>query len=76
MVVTNALSQATKIVSNLTTGRPVSVTDPLGRTTGFTYDLSNRLKRTTGCKFAVDDFRSVRTVGDLVQVIEQKLVPA
>lgn len=39
-------------------------------------DLLDRLKRRTGCKFAVEDFRSVRTVGDLVQVIEQKLVPA
>jgi acyl carrier protein len=39
-------------------------------------DLLDRLKRKTGCKFAVEDFRSVRTVGDLVQVIEQKLEPA
>jgi acyl carrier protein len=39
-------------------------------------DLLDRLKRRTGCKFAVEDFRSVRTVGDLVQVIELKLVPA
>lgn len=47
MVVTNALSQATAIVSNLTTGRPTSVTDPLSHTTGFTYDSDGRLKRTT-----------------------------
>ena len=39
-------------------------------------DLLDRLKRRTGCKFAVEDFRTVRTVGDLVQVIEQKLQPA
>ena len=39
-------------------------------------DLLDRLKRRTGCKFAAEDFRAVRTVGDLVQVIEQKLVPA
>jgi hypothetical protein len=35
MIVTNALSQATTVVSNLTTGRPVSVTDPLSRTTAW-----------------------------------------
>lgn len=39
-------------------------------------DLLDRLKRRTGCKFAVEDFRTVRTVGDLVAVIESKLVPA
>jgi acyl carrier protein len=39
-------------------------------------DLLDRLKRQTGCKFAVEDFRLVRSVGDLVKVIEQKLVPA
>ncbi|HEX8644636.1 MAG TPA: RHS repeat-associated core domain-containing protein [Allosphingosinicella sp.] len=47
MVVTNALSQATTIVSNLTSGRPTSVTDPLGRTTGFAYDGNDRPTRTT-----------------------------
>ncbi|HEX8064070.1 MAG TPA: hypothetical protein VF535_12755, partial [Allosphingosinicella sp.] len=47
MVVGNALSQATTIVSNLTTGRPTSITDPLAHTTGFTYDSSGRLARTT-----------------------------
>jgi acyl carrier protein len=39
-------------------------------------DLLDRLKRKTGCKFAVEDFRSVRTVGDLVQVVERKLTAA
>lgn len=39
-------------------------------------DLLDRLKRKTGCKFAVEDFRTVRTVGDLATVIEQKLVAA
>lgn len=38
-------------------------------------DLLDRLKRRTGCKFAAEDFRTVRTVGDLVAVV-QKLVPA
>jgi RHS repeat-associated protein len=47
MTVTNALSQASTIVSSLTSGRPVSVTDPLSHTTSFTYDSSDRLKRTT-----------------------------
>jgi YD repeat-containing protein len=45
--ITNALSQATTIVSSLTSGRPTSVTDPLSHTTSFTYDSNNRLTRTT-----------------------------
>ncbi|HEX9946130.1 MAG TPA: RHS repeat-associated core domain-containing protein [Allosphingosinicella sp.] len=47
MNVTDALSQTTTVVSDLTIGRPTSKTDPLGRTTSFTYDSSGRLKRTT-----------------------------
>ncbi len=47
MIVTNALSQVSTIVSSLTSGRPTSVTDPLGHTTGFTYDGDDRLTRTT-----------------------------
>jgi YD repeat-containing protein len=47
MTVTNALSQTTTIVSNLTSGRPTSVTDPLSHTTSFQYDGSERLTRTT-----------------------------
>ncbi|HEX8514349.1 MAG TPA: hypothetical protein VF688_14735, partial [Allosphingosinicella sp.] len=47
MIVTNALNQATTIVSDLTVGRPTSVTNPLGQSTGFTYDGSGRLTRTT-----------------------------
>ncbi len=47
MTVTNALSQASTIVSSLTTGRPTSVTDPLSRATAFQYDTSGRLTRTT-----------------------------
>jgi RHS repeat-associated protein len=47
MVVTNALSQATTIVSNLVSGRPTSITDPLSHSTSFTYDTSDRLKRVT-----------------------------
>jgi YD repeat-containing protein len=47
MVVTNALSQATTIVSDLASGRPTSVTDPLSHTTGFSYDSDGRLRRTT-----------------------------
>jgi acyl carrier protein len=39
-------------------------------------DLLDRLKRRTGCKFAAEDFRAVRTVGDLVDVVVQKLEPA
>ncbi|MFN3818962.1 RHS repeat-associated core domain-containing protein [Blastomonas sp.] len=47
MVVTNALSQQTTIVSDLAIGRPTSVTDPLSRTTGYTYDGNGRLTRIT-----------------------------
>jgi RHS repeat-associated protein len=47
MVVTNALNQATTIVSSLVSGRPTSVTDPLSHTTSFTYDGSDRLTRAT-----------------------------
>ncbi|HYI47840.1 MAG TPA: hypothetical protein VEX35_05175, partial [Allosphingosinicella sp.] len=37
----------TTVVSNLTIGRPTSITDPLSRTTGFQYDSSARLTRVT-----------------------------
>jgi RHS repeat-associated protein len=47
MVVTNALSQATTIVSDLNLGLPTSVTDPLSRATSFQYDTSGRLTRVT-----------------------------
>lgn len=47
MTVTNALSQATTIVSNLTIGRPTSITDALNRTTSYAYDGSGRLTRVT-----------------------------
>ena len=47
MTVTNALSQATTIVSDLTIGRPTSVTDPLSHITGYQYDTNGRLKRVT-----------------------------
>jgi RHS repeat-associated protein len=50
MTVTNALSQVTTIVSDLTVGQPTSVTvDPSGlnRTTTYTYDTSGRLTRVT-----------------------------
>jgi len=45
MTVTNALSQVSTVISNLTTGRPATVTDPLNRTTAFQYDGDDRLKR-------------------------------
>ncbi len=47
MTVTDALSQVTTVVSNLTIGRPTSATDPHGRTTAFQYDASGRLTRVT-----------------------------
>lgn len=42
MTVTNALSQTSTVVSNLTIGRPTSVTDALSRTTTYQYDGSIR----------------------------------
>jgi RHS repeat-associated protein len=51
MVVTQAgpsgSTQTSTIISDLTIGRPTSVTDPLQRTTTFAYDGFGRLKRTT-----------------------------
>jgi RHS repeat-associated protein len=47
MTVTNALSQATTIVSDLTIGRPTSVTDALSHTTSYSYETSGLLKRVT-----------------------------
>ncbi len=47
MVVTDALSEQTTIVSDMTIGRPTSVTDPLGRVTAFQYDGDSRPTRVT-----------------------------
>lgn len=47
MTVTNALSQSRTIVSNLTLGRPTSITDETGRTTQYSYDANGRLTRVT-----------------------------
>lgn len=47
MTVTNALSQVTTVVSNMTIGRPISVTDPLSRVTSYQYDGDTRLTRIT-----------------------------
>ena len=47
MTVTNALSHVTTIVSDLAVGRPTAVTDPLSRTTSYTYDSNARLTRVT-----------------------------
>src|SRR6218665_1007796 len=47
MTVTNALSQVTTVVSNLTLDRVTSVTDPLSRVTSYGYDGDGRLTRVT-----------------------------
>jgi YD repeat-containing protein len=47
MTVTNALGQVSTVQSDLASGRPTSVTDPLNHVTSFTYDGSDRLKRVT-----------------------------
>ncbi|MBO9712640.1 RHS repeat-associated core domain-containing protein [Sphingomonas sp.] len=47
MTVTDAQSHSTVIVSNLTTGRPTSVTDATSKTTGYSYDSYGRLTRVT-----------------------------
>jgi RHS repeat-associated protein len=47
MTVTNALSQQSTVVSNMTIGRPTSVTDALARTTSYQYDGNARLTRVT-----------------------------
>ncbi|MFN3726009.1 MAG: RHS repeat-associated core domain-containing protein [Allosphingosinicella sp.] len=45
--ITNALNQQTVVVSDLTIGRPTSVTDAQGRTTSYQYDANGRLTRIT-----------------------------
>jgi RHS repeat-associated protein len=47
MTVTYAPGQQSVVQSNLTIGRPTSVTDPLGRTTSYSYDGNRRLTRVT-----------------------------
>lgn len=47
MTVTNALSQVSTIVSNLTLGLPTSVTNPLSQTTSYQYDSYGRLTQVT-----------------------------
>ncbi|MEA3052855.1 MAG: hypothetical protein QOG72_1758 [Sphingomonadales bacterium] len=47
MTITDALGQVSTVVSDLTTGRPTSITDPLSHTTSFRYDGEGRLTRTT-----------------------------
>jgi RHS repeat-associated protein len=45
--VTDALSHSATVVADMSTGRVTSVTDPLSRTTAYTFDSSGRLTRTT-----------------------------
>jgi RHS repeat-associated protein len=45
--VTNALSQSATVVTDLTSGRVTSITDPLSRTTTFTYDSNGRVASAT-----------------------------
>jgi RHS repeat-associated protein len=47
MTVTDALSHATTIVSDLTLGRPTSVTDADSHTTSYQYDSDGRVTRVT-----------------------------
>lgn len=47
MTVTNSLSQQNVIISDLNIGRPTSFKDGLNRPTGFQYDTSGRLTKTT-----------------------------
>ena len=47
MVVTDALSNTTTIVSDMTKVRPTSVTDALSKTTSMAYDANGRLTRVT-----------------------------
>lgn len=46
-VVTNALSQQTTIVSDMTKYRPTQVTDSLGKITAYAYDANGRLTQIT-----------------------------
>jgi RHS repeat-associated protein len=66
MTVTNALSQASTVVSDLAVGRPTSVTDPLSRTTAYQYDSSGRLTRVTAPEGNYSAF-SYDARGNLIQ---------
>ncbi len=45
--ITNALSQQSVVVADLSVGRVTSMTDPLGRVTSYQYDGNGRLTRVT-----------------------------
>jgi RHS repeat-associated protein len=47
MTITNALSQTTTVVSDLTIDEPTSITDGNSHTTAYTYDTNGRLTRAT-----------------------------
>jgi RHS repeat-associated protein len=47
MTVTNALNKQRTIVTDVSSGRPTSITDEAGKTTSYSYDGSGRLLRTT-----------------------------
>lgn len=65
--ITDAQSHVTTVVSYLDIGRPVSVTDPLGKTTSFTYGAWNRPERVISpegnyTEYSYDDRGNVTSV--------------
>ncbi|MBV8685761.1 MAG: RHS repeat-associated core domain-containing protein [Alphaproteobacteria bacterium] len=67
MTVTDALGQATTIVSDVNVGRPSSITDPLSRTTAYQYDSSGRLTRATAPEGNYTDY-AYDSRGNVTQV--------
>ena len=47
VTITDAASEVTTVVSNISLGRITSITDPLSRQTSFQYDSNGRLTRIT-----------------------------
>ena len=56
MTVTNPLSETNVVVSDLTKGRPTSVTDGLSKKTSFGYDSYGRLTSPSECEKVISRF--------------------
>jgi RHS repeat-associated protein len=67
--ITNALSQVTTVVADLTNGRVTSVTDPLLRVTSYQYDGNGRVTRITADEGDYTSF-SYDTRGNLTQTVQ------
>lgn len=69
MTITNALSQQTTIVSDMSLYRPTSIKDALNRTTSFAYDANGRLTETT----ASEGNKAIKTYDDRGNITAETL---